>query len=109
MSSMCGAPTRRILFLLVLVASALSACRRPSQPRTLLDIAQPMESPGWLVFKETARVNPRTLFKDHAQLFQLSPGTEMRIISEELDELGTTHFRYQQFYRNVEVEHATFR
>ena len=100
---------RRIVFLISLIASAFSACRRPAEPRSLLDIAQPMESPGWLVFKQTARVNPRTLFKDHAQLFQLSPGTEMRIVSEETDEIGVRHFVYQQFYKTVEVENATFR
>ncbi len=74
----------------------------------ITDIAKPVTTPGWITFKPEAKVDPKTLFKDHAAMFHLPPGNEMVVQSEETDELGITHFRYRQFFKNVEVEHAEF-
>jgi hypothetical protein len=71
------------LSLMALLGSAailpLSSCR----PRgagtagTFDDIAQPIDSPRWITFKDSARVNPKTLFKDHAALFQLPAASDL--------------------------------
>jgi Zn-dependent metalloprotease len=102
-----------LLFALLVVGGAaifgFSSCRRHARTGTFDEIAQPMDSPGWITFKDSARVNPKTLFTDHADLFQLPAGNEMRVTSEQVDDLGMTHFRFQQLYKGVEVENAEFR
>jgi Zn-dependent metalloprotease len=94
-----------------LASSSCSSCREPDAPRfsSFDEIAQPIESPGWITFKASAQVNPKSLFKDHAGLFQLPSGNEMKVTSENVDDLGITHLRFQQLYRGVEVEDAEFR
>ncbi len=74
----------------------------------ITDIAKPVTTPGWITFKPEAKINPKTLFKDYAAIFHLPPGNEMVVQSEQTDELGMTHFRYEQFFKNIEVEHAEF-
>jgi Zn-dependent metalloprotease len=53
-------------------------------------------------------VNAENLFVDHARLFQLTPGNEMVAPPPERDELGVTHFRFQQLFRGIRVENAVF-
>jgi Zn-dependent metalloprotease len=90
-----------------LLCGALSGCR-PKTARTFQDIAEPIKSAGWIKFKHSARVNPATLFQDHAALFHLTAGNEMRVKSEDTDATGITHFRYQQYFKGIEVENAEF-
>ncbi len=106
---------RRLLFVVVITSilalSLFSSCRRKgsSQVRSFDSIAEPIESPGWITFKASARINPKALFKDYAELFQLTSGNEMSITSEDVDDLGMTHLRFQQLYKGIEVENAEFR
>lgn len=72
-------------------------------------IAQAVTAPGWIKFKPEAKVNPKTLFADHADIFHLPAGNEMVAQPEEKDELGVTHLRFQQLFKGVAVEHAEFR
>jgi Zn-dependent metalloprotease len=106
---------RRILlipvFFLFVTAAVLIGCR-PSEktPSTTFDtIAEPIVSPGWITFKDSAKVDPNTLFKEYADLFRLPPGNEMVLNRIERDEEGLALFRYVQFYKGIEVEHAEFR
>lgn|GEM_PF-2736875 len=93
------------LLLILVSVCLLIACQRS---KNIWDITEPSTTPGWITFKESANVNPKTIFKDYAPLFQLAPGTEMVIGSEEKDELGMVHYRYKQFFRRVPVENAEF-
>jgi hypothetical protein len=47
------------------------------------DITEPTVTSGWIRFKESANVDPKTIFKDYASLFQLVPGNEMVLSSDE--------------------------
>ncbi len=97
--------------LLTVLAFAICSCQKQAEKRTtdITDIAEPVTTPGWIKFKPEAKVNPRTLFTDYPAIFHLSPGNEMRVKAEETDELGLTSFRFQQFFKAVEVENAEFR
>lgn len=83
----------------------LSGC---NQSKDIWDITEPSLTPGWITFKEEANVNPKTFFKDYAGILKLAPGNDLVIVSEEKDELGMVHYRYQQFFKNVPVENAEF-
>lgn len=94
------------LLSLLLILSILSCEKHVG--KNITDIAEPIVSPGWISFKPEAKINPKTLFKDYAEMFHLPKGNEMTIQSEETDSFGITHFRYQQFFQKVEVENAEF-
>lgn len=98
---------------LAVVLALFASCNKTSGPtRETADInaiAEPVSAPGWIKFKTEARVNPKTLFTEHADVFHLPKGNQMVAQTEEKDELGVTHFRFQQFFKEVEVEHAEFR
>src|SRR5689334_23034247 len=101
----------RLLGLAVALATLLSCSKhaREEKPRSPpSELTEPMTTPGWLTFKSGTKVAPKTLFKDHPDLFHLAPGNEMKLSSERKDELGITHLRYQQFYRGVKVEGAEY-
>jgi Zn-dependent metalloprotease len=96
--------TTYFLWALIFI-SLLSACQ---QSKDIWDITEPSVTPGWITFKEEANVNPRTLFDDYAEIFRLTPGNKMVIVSEESDELGMVHYRYLQYYREIPIENAEF-
>jgi hypothetical protein len=58
---------------------------------------EPVLTPGWISFKKSADIDPKSVFRDHARTFKLPEGNEMVIVSEEKDELEMTHYRYNQF------------
>ena len=106
----CIARLRQPAALLTVLSLVVCSCQKQTQKRTrdITEIAEPMVTSGWLKFKPAAHVNPTTLFKDYAAAFHLSPGNEMVLQSEQTDELGVTHYRYQQFFREIKVENAEF-
>ena len=75
---------RAVVFLISI--SIFSSCVKQAQEEKpkgdISDIAEPVMTPGWLTFKPGAKVNPKTLFKDHAALFHLPPGNEMVVQSK---------------------------
>lgn len=71
-------------------------------------IAKPRSTPNWIEFKEGTSINPATIFTDLKDAFDLSQNDAMRVIKTEKDKLGFTHFRYQQFYKNVKVLYGEF-
>ncbi len=97
---------RRLRLLLTLLSvAAFSACQNF---KNIWDITEPSVTPGWVRFRPEANIDPRTVFKDYANLFQLPPGNEMIIVTEEKDELGMMHYRYKQFFKQIPVENAEF-
>jgi Zn-dependent metalloprotease len=102
---------RLSIFLAFAAAAALINCRPVEKPPALTfdAIAEPIVSPGWIIFKDAAKVDPTTLFRDYAELFRLAPGNEMRLEGFDRDAEGLALFRYTQFYMGIEVENAEFR
>jgi Zn-dependent metalloprotease len=105
--------TIRSCFKLLIAVVALlftSSCvtHKPGPANNITDIAKPVVTAGWITFKPEMEINPSTLFADHAAIFHLPPGNQMVVQSQETDELGLTHYRYQQLFRGLKVEHAEF-
>jgi len=74
----------------------------------LWDIAEPVKTPGWIVFKKEMKIDPGKLFTQYKTTFHLSEGNEMNLVTEEKDELGLEHFNYQQYYKKIKIEGAEF-
>ena len=85
----------------------LSSCAR-HEPMQMWDIAAPVSTPGWVVFKPDARIPAAEVFTRYRAAFHLTPDSSMRKLSTEIDELGVQHDRYQQYFKNAKVEGAEF-
>jgi len=86
---------------------SVAACAQ-SRPEALTDIAEPITDPGWMRFRANANVDPATFFDRYSRLLELSPDTRMRLVSTSPDAGGETHYRFQQYFRDVEVEGAEY-
>lgn len=75
---------------------------------TLAKIAKPESTPGWIKFKDDANINPKTLFTDYKQAFNLGKDDKMILEETSKDNLGYTLYSYQQYYKNVKIDGATF-
>ena len=61
----------------------------------------------WLVFNKSP-LSAANLFADHASLFGLESTDKMELVKQWTDQLGTTHYRYQQTYKGLPVDAAIF-
>ncbi len=73
---------------------------------SMLEIAAPASRPGWVFIKEEVNLDPTTVLVDEADAFLLGVDDAMVTLSTETDELGLTHYKYQQEYDGVPVEYA---
>ena len=71
-------------------------------------LAEPTSNWGWVDFLPTVNPNPRTLFRDYAEAFQLGPNDAMDLVRVDEDQLGYQHYRYQQTYRGLRVQSGEF-
>lgn len=69
----------------------------------LFSIAENSSKPGWLEFRNDVELNPATLFTDYKAAFDLGNEDEMRLVKTEKDNLGFTHFRFQQYYKGYKI------
>src|SRR5690349_16360139 len=60
-------------------------------------IATPESDRNWINFKEGTLINPQTIFNDLREAFDLSASDQMQLLKTQSDEIGFTHYRYQQF------------
>lgn len=75
--------------------------------KELAKMVMPGSTAEWMKFRETTWINPETIFQVHKKAFGLQEQQDqMKMYRSETDELGLTHYRYQQFYKGIEVEGA---
>lgn len=58
----------------------------------------------WMRIKEGVVISADDLLRDFGKDLGLSDADEMRLFRTDHDDLGFTHHRYQQFYKNVPIE-----
>ena len=71
-------------------------------------IAKPESEPNWIKFKDSININPETIFIEFKPAFDLRENDTMLISKIEKDDLGFTHYHYQQYYKNIKIEAGTF-
>lgn len=87
----------KILLLLFVFFSKLSISQRLSEITNMADSS-------WLEFKGELNINPVSIFQSNKTAFGLGTNDEMIIKTAKTDELGFTHYRYQQKYMGIDVE-----
>ena len=80
---------------------------KPLNPK-LQAIAKGGSTPDWVDFREGTAVNPTTVFTDLKDAFELSERDNMKSVKNEKDDIGFTHYRYQQYYKNLPVVYGEF-
>lgn len=71
-------------------------------------LVKPGSSSEWIDFRDEVGVNPSSVFVDYSTFFGLRSVDEMRLKNVQPDELGYTHYRYQQFSHGYRVEAGEF-
>ena len=71
-------------------------------------IAKENSNERWIHFKQDFKSNPITLFTNYSQAFNLSADDEMRMTSQEQDDLEFKHFLFHQYYKGLRVYGANY-
>ena len=66
-------------------------------------LAMPQSNRNWIDFREGTSINPSKIFTDLKDHFELKEDDEMRVKKIDKDNLGFTHYRYQQYYKKLKV------
>jgi len=97
---------RGTLFIVLLSAFPFTTLAQLSERVT--EICEVVHPIGWVKFKEGINIAGDRVFVDHADNFGLGENDEMRLIRQWTDDLGFTHYRYQQYHAGVPIEYAMF-
>jgi bacillolysin len=69
----------------------------------LVAIAKIESKRGWIKFRDDSKINPNTVFQKHAVAFGLSSEDLMVLRDIDTDDLGYSHYRYDQFYKGIQI------
>lgn len=99
-----------ILILLLVLSVTYKAAGQKETPLNskFQGIAKPESTKGWIYFFENYKANPATIFIDLKDAFELSDNDQMMLKKTEKDDIGFTHYRYQQYYKNYRVLYGEY-
>ncbi len=97
-----------LMITLIICSCITSMMAQTKGQKTLSDYIQSEELKGWINFTDDNPINATSIFDTYKSEFGLSADDEMRITKTETDNLGFTHFRYQQYYKNLKVMYAEY-
>ena len=97
-----------LLLALLLIKSNVMAQDEERLGPAFDKIAKPQSTRGWIYFWENYKADPRTLFDDLRDAFKFSQDDKMMLIKTVKDDIGFTHYRYQQYYKNYQVVYGEY-
>jgi bacillolysin len=71
-------------------------------------IVKPESKPNWIKFKDDNDIDPRTIFSRYKSEFNLKDDDNMILYKTRKDDLGFTHYLYQQYYKNICIDEGTY-
>lgn len=74
----------------------------------MIKIATATSNADWINIKPDVLINPLTFFTNQKKTLNLSADDDMRLYKTEVDKIGFTHYRYQQFYKGYKIIFAEF-
>ena len=93
-------PPLIVLLALCIAGSAIGQAEKPLSEK-FKNIAKPGSTREWINFWQDSTIKPQSFFTKFKGAFDLSDNDQMTINNIKKDELGYTHFRYQQYYKNL--------
>lgn len=72
------------------------------------EIAKPESIPTWIKFKDDIIIDPITIFLEHKVAFNLKENDKMVLYETVMDDLGFTHYRFQQYYKDIKVDGGAY-
>jgi Zn-dependent metalloprotease len=97
-----------LLSILLLLVQPFDIRSQTIDRRAFDQIAVDSGIPGWVDFKTESRLDPVSLLNTNKSAFGLTEKDEARLVRQESDQLGFTHYRFNQYFEEVEVEGAEF-
>ncbi len=103
-------PKHTILFLAIILALTSTNAQPVNQfwNEAMQKIAEPLSRPDWIQFKPEAIIEPLTIFVTQKSAFSLGLNDEMKVYRIEKDDLGFTHYRFNQYYKGYRIIFAEF-
>lgn len=74
----------------------------------LSDIAVVNHGSSWIQFKPTVTIHGNQFFSQYQKALNFGSSDEMRLVKTETDQLGFTHYRYQQYHQGIPVYGAIY-
>lgn len=101
---------KRILFLLTLCLTgwATTSHAQDAQRQAIQAICQPGSTVGWMELKEEVNLSHEAFFKEAKTALQLADHDEFILKKSNTDDLGISHFRYEQFAHGYRVHGAEY-
>ena len=96
------------IFLIIILSFVASLIFAQISNVKLAQITQSGTFPGWITFKQDIKINPENIFSEYKNAFNLGLNDEIKILKQESDNLGFTHYRFQQYYNNIPVRSAIY-
>ena len=102
----------RLLFLLIVLLSAneFTAAQTDSLfwNNEISRIATETSHDGWINIKPEVTISPLSFFTNQKKALGLTANDEMKLYKTETDNIGYTHYRFQQYYKNLKVISGEF-
>jgi bacillolysin len=92
-------PPLLVLLTLFIIGSAFGQGGTPLSAK-LQRIAKGGSTREWINFFEDSTIKPRSIFTDFKDGFGLSDDDKMTITKIKKDDIGFSHFKYQQYYKS---------
>jgi Zn-dependent metalloprotease len=94
-----------VTLLMLLFLSTVSAqTKKEFWNADLMLIAKPSSQVGAIEFKNDVILNAATIFVEHKTAFGLTLNDDMQLEKTKTDEIGFTHYRFQQYYKGIKVQ-----
>lgn len=94
----------KIMLLLLMAGSNFAAAQSNQFEKDFI----PPSNPEWLTVRTESNINPEIFFSAYRDNIGLSVNDEMKLIRDNIDELGLLHQRYQQYHSGHKVEGGEF-
>jgi len=95
-------PPLLVLLTLFIAGSTIGQAEKPLSEK-FKNVAKPGSTREWLTFWPDSSIKPMSFFTKLKDAFELSNDDQMLLNKVKKDDIGFTHFRYQQFYKNHRV------
>ncbi len=100
-------PPLLVLLTLFIIGSAFGQGGTPLSEK-LQHIAKGGSTREWIDFFEDSTIKPRSIFIDYKDAFGLSDDDKMTITKVKKDDIGFSHYKYQQYYKNHVVLYGEY-